>query len=1159
MSSEDQARSAGSRRRSRSARAGSRLEGERRVVTILFCDVKGSTAMAEQLDPEDWAAVMDEAFDYLIEPIDRFDGTVARLMGDAVLAFFGAPVAHEDDAERAVLAALAILESMDPFGQRIQREFGLDFKVRVGINTGTVVVGEIGSAQAMEYTAMGDAVNLAARMEQLAEPGTVQVAESTYRRVAPLFEVEPLGSIEVKGKQDVVRTYRVLRPKERPGRRRGIEGLSSPVVGRAAQMEGLQQATSELHQRRGGIVFLLGEAGLGKSRLIEELERDWRSNSPEPSSWVLSRGVSYDHNRPYSLFLGQVRSLLGIQTSDDPATVRDKIAAGTQAWSPDQRELAGRAIEVLFAVHGEAEISPQEAEALKRELTGLIVRSWKEAAQASPTMLVFDDLHWADQPSIEVLQSLFLLTETEPLLILCAMRPHRQSAGWRAKETAERDYPHRYRQIELEPLTEDQSDELITNLLAIADLPSNLRRRILGKVEGNPFFVEEVIRTLIDSGAVVRDPDGLHWRATADPEDIALPDNLQALLVARIDRLQKEVRRTLQLAAVIGRAFYYRVLERISQEVEALPGHLNTLQRVELIREAARQPELEYLFVHELSRDAAYHSILRRERREFHQKVGESIELLYADRLEDEAHRLAHHFAEAGDDTRTLKYARMAGDAAARIYANAAAIGHYRKAVEIAGRVDLEPDDVKDLFLRLGRTLEVEGQFSEAIEVYQRLEAIGQQRSAPELELAAVLGQAILHAIPTALVDIERGSELAAKARQMAEELGDPRGESRAYWVMLLLSVYGSLDYDRAVEYGERSLSLARRHGTQEELAFTLNDLSRAYLSTGRFEAAEAVLEECQQIWRELNNLPLLADSIITSSIIKLLSGHLHRAQEHTLEALEISRSIGNLWGGAFSLSMLGPTYILQAAFEQAIDVLQEAALVSERAQFLGGVVSTPAYLSMTYGLLGELRTAHEWADRAMASIPQDYAEWVFPHGMRAVLLAVEGKVEQAAEAFQVVEEHFAQLTHDPLVIGPSLYILAEYRLAAGQDEQLLSILAESHPKLLASGAQMFEPDLLYYRARALRALGQTDEARQVLHAALELAQALDARLVRFRIAVEWADLERVAGDLEAAEGIAASARADLAWILDHLSRPELRDSFLKQPQYEALRPATKG
>ncbi|MGD8750559.1 MAG: adenylate/guanylate cyclase domain-containing protein, partial [Anaerolineales bacterium] len=640
------------------ARASDAMVGERRVVTMLFCDVRGSTAAAEQLDPEEWAEIMNGAFGYMIKPVYKYEGTVARLMGDAILAFFGAPISHEDDPQRAVLVGLEIVEGMQPYRAQVQQEWGIDFDVRIGINTGLVMVGAIGSDLRMEYTAMGDAVNVAARMEQTAKPGTVQVSENTYQYVAPVFEWEDLGEIEVKGKTEPVRVFRPLRRKARPGRVGTIEGLDSPLVGRATELEKLSAAVDRLELGVGGIVFIVGEAGLGKSRLVEELHRSLLTESPSPVAWHETSSLSYETGQPYNLFQRLLRRRWDIPANAPPGTVRERLAQQFEDHPEEEQARLHGIFETLFNV-GKSGASQLEGQTFKRELFNAMTALWR---QAQPAVLVCDDLHWADPASIELLLHLFQSAERVSLLVICAMRPDRDSPGWELKEAAARDYPHRYAEISLFPLTSDDTDALIDNLITVTNLPARLRQRILAKTDGNPFFVEEVVRALIDREAVVPEGNGgeTRWRAVGDIDDIEIPGNLQSMLIARIDQLEQDARRTLQLASVIGRSFYYRVLDAINQSISAVHADIDrqliALQRGELIREAARVPELEYMFRHSLTQEAAYSTILLRQRREFHRQVGGAIEKLFPDRLEEFHPVLAHHFGEA-NDPRALRYA----------------------------------------------------------------------------------------------------------------------------------------------------------------------------------------------------------------------------------------------------------------------------------------------------------------------------------------------------------------------------------------------------------------------------------------------------------------------------------------------------------------------
>jgi len=668
-----------------SARAG--LRGERRVVTALFCDVVNSTALAEQLDPEDWAEIMNGVFQRLSAPVLRYEGTVARLLGDALLAFFGMAVAHEDDPNRAVLAALGMMQAAAALRAEMHRLHGIDLQVRIGINTGPVVVADVGSPEAMERTALGDAVNVAARMEQTAAPGTIQLSGDTQRFVAALFDLEPLGAIELKGKAEKVAAFRVLGPKAHPDHLRGLGPLAAPLVGRDHELGLLHAALERLREGRGGIVGLIGEAGLGKSRLLSEAKSRWESFAA--GRWEAMTAIPYDAMRPFALFQNYARNSLGIELDDTAEVIHDKVVTYIRRSGGDDEAVAlcSVAFERIIAAKELHEGKSFPPEVVKQDIYDNILPGMMRTSERVATVVVADDLQWADQASVDLMLHVLQLVEEVPLLVIFAMRPERQAPAWVVKQRAETDLPHRYTEIVLKPLETEDADALVSELLSIADLPVELRRLILRKADGNPYFVEEIVRTLVDQGVVTRSADGMHWAASARVEDIAIPDNLQALLMARIDRLDRDTRATLQMAAVIGRSFYYRILQAISDSAMALDKQLGSLERFELLRECGRRPELEYMFRHELTRDAAYHTILNRRRRELHQRVGEAIEAIFADRIEEHAHRLAQHFDLAGVPEKALKYYELAGDFAASVHAPTESASHYGHALDAARRL----------------------------------------------------------------------------------------------------------------------------------------------------------------------------------------------------------------------------------------------------------------------------------------------------------------------------------------------------------------------------------------------------------------------------------------------------------------------------------------
>ena len=668
--------------RGRSADTAS-VQGERRIITALFCDVVNSTSLAEQLDPEDWTELLNEAFQHLTLPILRYEGTVAKLMGDAVLAFFGAPVAHEDDPRRAVLAALDMIEGIGTYRETVKKDRGLEFDVRIGINTGPVVVADLGASRAMD--ALGDAINIAARMEQAASPGTILLSGDTYRLVAPLFDVEALGEIDLKGKAERVAAYRVIGPKAEPGQLRGIEGVSAPLIGRDPEFAQLRGAMTSVLAGRGQIVGLLGEAGLGKSRMLAELKREWDEVGGE-DRWEVMTGIPYDASRPYGLFQNFARGMFGIELDDPADVIHGKVVAGIRGSGGDDEMVAlcSVALERVIAAKTLHDGREYEAEIIKNDIYDTMYPGFQKNAQRGPSVLVIDDMHWADPASVDLLIHLLPLVEEVPLLIIFALRPERQSPAWRVKQKAEADLPHRYTELNLRPLDAADTDALVSALLSIADLPAELRQLILRKTDGNPYFVEEIVRTLIEQGVVTQTVDGLRWEAKTDVSEIAIPDTLQALLMTRIDRLDQETRSTLQMASVIGRSFYYSILKRISESAMALDKQLLSLERVELLLESGRSPELEYMFKHELARDAAYGSLLNRKRRDFHRRVGEAIETIFAGRIEEHAHRLAQHFERAGDSAKAQRYYEMAAETAASMHATAEGAAHLEHALVCA-------------------------------------------------------------------------------------------------------------------------------------------------------------------------------------------------------------------------------------------------------------------------------------------------------------------------------------------------------------------------------------------------------------------------------------------------------------------------------------------
>ncbi len=916
------------------------IEGERRFATVLFADVARSTSIAEQLDPEDWADIMNGAFGFMNAAVSRYGGTVSRLMGDAVLALFGAPVAHEDDAERAVRAGLEIQELAKSYATAIKARHGFDFDLRVGINTGTAVLAFVGDAVKTEYTAMGDAANIAARLQSLAEPGTVLISADTYRLVHGLFDFRPLGAIELKGKQATVEGYEVLGAKVVPESLRGLAGLTSPLVGRQKEFDLLLDKLGDLRSGRGSAVTVIGEAGLGKSRLLAELKHASDASDDTPT-WVEGRAISYGQSIPYYPWRQLGRQLIGASDPDSAATVRDKLDAFVTRLH--LRPLDVPLYQTILAVDTEDSrraLAALSGDAVANGVAGAIVNAIKaaihEGGGTRPLVIVLDDLHWSDSATLELIAQVATLAAFEPLMLVCVLRPDRRAPSWQLVDRMQASLGSSFARVDLEPLGPSASRELLGNLLHVEDLPESIRAQILERSEGNPFYLEEVLRSLIDAGQVVRE-DG-HWRATQAIIDAVIPETLAGVLSARIDRLPEMTKRVAQTASVIGRAFQHRVLEYVCREavpaerIEHVEPHLATLSYEQLVRERAREPEREFIFKHALTCEAAYGLLLRGRRRDLHLRTGNALEALFAERRDEFAGMLAHHFTEAEDLPRALDYAQRAASNARRLFAVREEMEQREAILGLTDRMlELPPATIIDAILDWAIVRNRLNMYEGMLERLASAVSLARESHDDRRLGLALSWTANVHMVtgfPSRTVPY------LIESQAIAERLHD----DQLLLLPLFFGTWSIVDRDPAsgADKLQEVIDIARQHDVKDVLGHAIAYRGIALARLGRFDEARALIEEALEVGKTTASQVKRADIHIAAAMALYDMDEIDEGLEHARIGAELALDAHGLECACAGYYSAGWGKLEQSRIEDALTDLGRSLSLAKDAGFEG-------------------------------------------------------------------------------------------------------------------------------------------------------------------------------------------------------------------------------
>jgi class 3 adenylate cyclase/tetratricopeptide (TPR) repeat protein len=1074
----------------------SALEGERKQVTVLFADTAGFTAMARDLDPEVVHEVMDHCFALLTAEVHRFEGTINQYTGDGIMALFGAPIAHEDSPRRAVHAALGMQRAMQDFGRELQAQRGLRLQMRLGLNTGLVVVGKIGDDLRMDYTAVGDTTNLAARLQQLAEPGTVVISEATHKLVAGFLETCDLGEHAVKGYMEPVRVYEVLRTR---GRRTRLEvaaerGLT-PRVGRDRELTTLLDLFQQAKAGHGQVVSITGEACIGKSRLVLECRRAL-AIAGETATWLEGQCLSFGQAIPFLPVIDQLRANFGIEEADGEPEIIARVEDGMRRMGALDAHIP--AIRYLLAVDpGDEALSAMEPAARRKQLVDAVLALSLRGAQLRPLVLVYEDLHWIDTSTEAVLGTLLDAIAGAPLLLLLTYRVgYTPPFGSRSFHTT----------LTLQSLSAADTVAMASRILGTEHFPEALRAVLLAKAEGVPLFVEEVVKTLLDVGALRRENGG--YRVVQGLAEARVPDTVQGIIMARLGRLGEAGKRTVQLASVIGRQFLVRLLERITDLTGPLEGLLTELQTLEIIYRQGLLPELAYVFKHAMIQDVAYNSLLLRQRRELHRAVGTALEELYPERLAEHYEELAHHFTQGEEWAKAMVYSTLAGDRAANAFANTEAKAHYARALQAAAWVtpSLEPGAMARLHAKHGAVLRVLGEYEGAEAAYQRALEVIRQTADRRGEIDILVG------LTTVYDNSHREAPASATNEQalvLARELGDRAGEALCLANRASIRCHGYGQLVEATPDAEEALRLAREIGDPKPLGNVLITLGRLLQWRAVFDRSHVYLQEGMELVR-----------------------HTHA-------------------GGRFSTAALfiGNTYMATGAYEDALRWYQQISDYASKAGHKNRIAQVPNLIGGVHLELFDLDEALR-LNLEGDEVAQRFHPWPEPRGHSLVKAGLahlyrgeHGPAEaclRRAEGLLEVDTWLRWRWHIAL-----LHAFGEMALTQGHHDaawtyatQSLELATQTDSRKHVARAQRLQGDIL-------AASGRLEEAAQALATSVYLAEHIQTpREVWLGKAALGKVLARLGRDKEA-EAQLTQATLTFEAIAANLQKPRVHHSFL--------------
>jgi predicted ATPase/class 3 adenylate cyclase len=880
------------------------IEKERRDVTVIFVDISGSTAMSESLDPEELTLLMNDCFRKLSAMVYRYEGIIDKFIGDCVMAIFGAPVAHEDDPERAILACLDMQIAINEINARLDKsQQKLD--IHSGINTGKVIAGKVGSDLQMEYTVMGDTVNVAQRLKDLASPGTILVGPETYNRTKHAFDYMSLEAVRLKGKTLSITPYEVIGKKW--GSEFGLTAIRSDLIGRDTEFSKLKEGYTNLLEGQSSIYLVKGDIGIGKSRLLYEFKKFLTISDPN-GALIDGRGVSYESSIPFKSFADSLKNWLlaeqSLVTDDASKVIKKRIAMYCGDEVDDVAPYLYKLLNIELNEKQLEKIRYLDSHSLQLQIFLAVATLFEKLAEERPIVYIIDDIQWIDSASLDLINFLIPLTKKIRVIFYLSYRVGELSSVRGLINTIEHECSDITTEINLKNLNPEHSVTLIDNLIG-QDIPDSLRDYIIHKSGGNPFFIEEIVRSIIESGMLV---------GTGDvTQEIKIPGSIEAAVTSRIDSLNKEAKYLLKIASIIGRSFPKELLEEVIRDRE-IYKHIDELEEAEFIIKINKDNRIFYAFRHPLFHEATYDSLLKSERTIYHKVIAEIIETTFKGRIDGYYATLAQHYYNCDNVEKAREYSLRAGDEAAALYANEEALTHYNRALSVVEDEMTKAmiyEKIGDIEMLIGRIDDAAHHFHEAGEIAEdeQIKARLILKSAMIMRLTGKIDEAI-SMMKQAMARIEGTATpaLIDIKYNLANVLTEAKAETK-----------------QAASLVEEGIEHARTIGDVKLEADGLRLKGQILWRMGKGEEAVIkILHDCQRLYEKFEEQNALAQLFILMGVIARSEGRLNIAIDYIKKAISIAKKIGHKRQLSIAYNNLGVYYDLIGDLKSSLNYHEE-------------------------------------------------------------------------------------------------------------------------------------------------------------------------------------------------------------------------------------------